>query len=152
MPNNNPNRLRVLVADDDRDTADSSAVLLRSTGHEVRCAYSGAEALIAAASFHPQVAFLDIAMPAMNGYEVARRIRAAAWGREMVLVAVTGWGRPADKQLASDSGFDHHLVKPFDFESLKALLAQCSGNAGNAGGAGTALSASPGSPSQQPPQ
>ena len=132
MPNNNPNRLRVLVADDDRDTADSSAVLLRSTGHEVRCAYSGAEALIAAAGFHPQLAFLDIAMPAMNGYEVARRIRAAAWGREMVLVAVTGWGRPADKQLASDSGFDHHLVKPFDFESLKAVLAQCAGGGGGA--------------------
>ena len=117
----------MLVADDDRDTADSSALLLRSAGHDVRSAYSGAEALIAAASFHPQMAFLDIAMPEMNGYDVARAIRAAEWGREMVLVAVTGWGRPSDKRRASESGFDHHLVKPFDFASLQALLAQCTG-------------------------
>jgi CheY-like chemotaxis protein len=123
----------VLVADDDRDSADSCVVLLQSAGHDVRSAYSGAEALIAAASFHPQMAFLDIAMPQMNGYDVARTIRAAKWGREMVLVAVTGWGRAADKRRASESGFDHHLVKPFDFKTLQALLAQCAGKSRDAG-------------------
>lgn len=117
----------MLVADDDRDTADSSAVLLRSVGHDVRSAYSGAEALIAAARFRPQLVLLDIAMPMMNGYDVARSIRAAEWGRDMVLVAVTGWGRSVDKLKTSKSGFDHHLVKPIDFESLRALLARCAG-------------------------
>ncbi len=127
MQSNTRNGLRVLVADDDRDTADSCALLLRLAGHEVRSVYSGAEALIAAASFHPQMAFLDIAMPEMSGYDVARAIRAADWGGEMVLVAVTGWARQADKHQASASGFDHHLVKPIDFKSLQAVLAQCAG-------------------------
>jgi PAS domain S-box-containing protein len=116
--------LRVLVADDNRDTADSSALLLQISGHDVRTAYSGAEALRLAAEFMPQVALLDIGMPGMNGYEVAREIRGAGWGERMMLVAISGWGQADDKRLAEAAGFDHHLAKPVDFEMLHPLLRQ----------------------------
>jgi len=100
--------LRVLVADDNRDNADGCAMLLEMCGHSVRTAYSGREALAVAAEFLPQVALLDIGMPELNGYEVARRIRAAPWGQTMLLVAVTGWGQDEDQRQAEAAGFDHH--------------------------------------------
>jgi PAS domain S-box-containing protein len=117
--------LRVLVADDNRDNADACAMLLAMAGHEVRTAYSGREALAVAAELLPQIALLDIGMPEMDGYEVARQIRAAAWGKSILLVAVTGWGQDEDRRLAAAAGFDHHCVKPVDLDSLRALFAKC---------------------------
>jgi PAS domain S-box-containing protein len=116
-------RLRVLVADDSRDNADSCAMLLRISGHDVLTAYSGHDALALAEKFTPQLALVDIGMPGMNGYEVARRIRAAEWGADMMLVAVTGWGQVEDKRQAEAAGFDHHLVKPIDLKVLQPLFA-----------------------------
>ena len=82
----------------------------------------GAQALLAAEKFHPQIALLDIGMPTYNGYEVARRIRAAPWGRSMLLVAVTGWGQAEDKRRAKEAGFDHHFTKPLDLDVLGAFV------------------------------
>ena len=115
--------LRVLVADDNRDAADSCAMLFRLHGHNARVAYSGAEALAAAAEFRPALALLDIGMQDMDGYEVARRIRAAPWGQGMVLAALTGWTQARDKRRSREAGFDHHLAKPVEFEELQKLLA-----------------------------
>ena len=119
-------RLRILVADDNRDNAESCAMLLQLSGHEVRVAYSGEEALVLAAEFGPQMALLDIRMPNMTGYDVARRMRAAPWGKDLLLVAVTGLGQVADKRAAEEAGFDHHLSKPFTLDALKPLFERCS--------------------------
>jgi len=116
-------KLRVLVVDDNRDSADSLAMLLEISGHEVRTVHSGRDALAAAAAFAPDVALLDIGMPDLNGYEVARQMRAVAHGDRIVLVAVTGWGQEEDKRQAKAAGFDHHLAKPIDPDRLAALLA-----------------------------
>jgi PAS domain S-box-containing protein len=115
-------RLRVLVADDNRDSADSCTMLLQMFGHEVTTAYNGREALDSAQSFAPQFALLDIGMPEMNGYEVARQIRASGWGQEMILVAVTGWSQDEDKRLAKAAGFDHHFAKPVNPDELLAIF------------------------------
>jgi CheY-like chemotaxis protein len=115
-------RLRVLVADDNRDNADSFSTLLTMIGHDVRTAYSGLEAVAVADVFRPQVVVLDIAMPGANGYEVARRIRGRSWGVNAVLIAVTGWGHDDDKRKAEEAGFDHHLVKPVDLQQLEPLM------------------------------
>lgn len=117
-----PDCLRVLVVDDNRDSADSCAILLELDNHQARVAYSGAEALELAAGFEPQCVLLDIGMPGMNGYEVARNIRRSAWGKTAMLVAITGWGQLEDKQLAERAGFDHHFTKPIDFELIRQLL------------------------------
>ncbi len=113
---------RVLVVDDNRDSADSLALLLSLQGHELRCAHSGAEALEVASEFRPHVVLLDIGMPHMNGYEVARRIRAQTGGPEITLVAVTGWGQIEDKRRASEAGFDQHFVKPIGPQDLAKLF------------------------------
>lgn len=114
--------LRVLVVDDNRDSADGCSALLQMAGHDVLTAYSGREALALAADFRPQLALLDIGMPGMNGYDLARQIRAASWGRDILLVAVTGWGQDEDRRQAEAAGFDLHRVKPLDLDSLEALL------------------------------
>ena len=114
---------RILVADDSRDTAATMAQLLRLKGHEVLVAHDGAEALEIASREKPQVALLDIGMPSMNGYELASRIRAEAWGRDMLLVAVSGWGQQHDRERAGKAGFDVHLTKPADPAQLDAILA-----------------------------
>jgi two-component system CheB/CheR fusion protein len=114
--------VKVLVADDNRDAADSLQRVLALYGHEVRVAYDGASALRIGAEFRPRVAVLDIAMPGTNGYEVARAIRSQQ-GRDVTLVALTGWGQEADRKRALESGFDHHLVKPVDPNALNQLLA-----------------------------
>jgi PAS domain S-box-containing protein len=114
---------RVLVTDDNRDAADSLAVMLRLGGHEVHTAYDGHAAVEAAARLRPDVAVLDIGMPGMTGYEVARRIRSEPWGRAVVLVALTGWGQEEDKRRATEAGFDRHLTKPVDPAALDGLLA-----------------------------
>jgi two-component system, sensor histidine kinase len=115
--------LRVLVADDNRDAADSLATILDMSGNEVSVAHSGAEALRLALLEQPQAIVLDIGMPGMNGYEVARRVRAQAWGKKVLLIAVTGWGQAEDKQRSRDAGFDHHLTKPIDVGEVENLLA-----------------------------
>ena len=115
-------RLRVLVADDNRDNADTCATLLRMSGHEICTAYSGLEAVAVADVFRPEVALLDIGMPGANGYEVAKRIRSRSWGANAVLVAVTGRSHEDDRRLAQEAGFDHYLVKPVDLQELERLL------------------------------
>jgi PAS domain S-box-containing protein len=115
---------RVLVVDDSADAADSLAMLLEHEGHEVTTAYSASAALEVAGRVHPDVAFIDIGLPQMDGYEVARRLRAAEHGHEIRLVALTGYGQPDDREEARRAGFDHHLVKPADLRSVGAILAQ----------------------------
>jgi len=114
--------LRVLVADDNRDGADSCATLLEVSGHTVKTAYNGRDAFEFARQFQPDVALLDIGMPELNGYEVAHKIRGEPWGGTIVLVAITGWGQDEDRRRALAAGFDHHLVKPIDPTQLDALL------------------------------
>ena len=113
---------RILVVDDNRDAARSLAMLLELSGHTIATAGDGLEALAAAAAFHPDVVLLDIGMPKMDGYEVARRLRADPRGVQLVLVAVTGWGQEQDRQRAADAGFDAHLVKPLEPDALARLL------------------------------
>jgi PAS domain S-box-containing protein len=118
-----PSRCRVLIADDNADTADSLALLLRALGHEVRTARDGREAVRVAETFQPAVVVLDIGMPVMSGYEAARRIREQPWGDGMALVAVSGWGQAEDKRRAREAGFSHHFTKPVDPMELVQLLA-----------------------------
>ena len=114
---------RILVVDDNRDAADSLGMLLQVLGADVRIARDGAEALQAFTAYDPAVVLLDIGMPGMDGYEVARRIRNDFPDRRAALVALTGWGQEEDRRRARDAGFDHHLIKPADVETLQVLLA-----------------------------
>jgi signal transduction histidine kinase len=113
---------RVLVVDDNRDSADSLSELLQSCGHETRTAYSGGQALDVAAQWTPQIALLDIGLPDMSGHELARQLLARAVTPRPVLVALTGWGQPADVARAVEAGFDHHLTKPADVDALLSLV------------------------------
>jgi CheY-like chemotaxis protein len=115
-------RGRVLVVDDNRDAAESLGLVLRFMGYEVSIAYSGAEALELGAVERPRAAIIDIGMPGMSGPEVARRMRREAWGRNAVLVALTGWGQDTDKQAARAAGFDDHLTKPVDPDDVEAVI------------------------------
>jgi PAS domain S-box-containing protein len=117
-----PKRLRVLVADDNDDSAQTCAMLLQFWGHEVRTASNGEEALAVAEQFRPEVALLDIGMPQLSGYEVAERLRQCPWGQAATLIAVTGWGQEDDKHQANQAGFDHHLTKPVDPKQLQPLI------------------------------
>ena len=117
--------VRVIVADDNRDSADTLSRILTLYGHEVRVAYDGASAVELAREYRPRVAILDIGMPLLNGYEAARRLRAAL-GAAVTLIAATGWGQESDRRRAADAGFDHHLTKPVDPEALDAILRTCS--------------------------
>ena len=117
-------RRRVLVADDNRDGADSLAAALKLSGHEVMVTYDGCAALDAGAGFAPEIALIDIGMPGLNGYEVARAARATQWGKSMTLAALTGWGQEEDKRRALEAGFDVHLTKPVDHGVLEDLLAE----------------------------
>ena len=112
---------RVLVVDDNADAADSLAMLLQVHGDEVRVAYDGEEALFAEQEFKPDVQLLDIGMPKLSGYDVARRVRDAR-GPEVLIVAITGWGQDEDRQRAREAGFDHHFTKPVDYAVLLDLL------------------------------
>ena len=115
--------VRVLVADDNRDAADSLQRVLVLYGHDVRVAYDGVSAMQIGREFRPRVAVLDIGMPGTDGYTVAREMR-KQHGREVTIVALTGWGQEADRRRAIEAGFDHHLVKPVDPDALNVLLAQ----------------------------
>jgi len=113
---------RILVVDDNADAAEMLLMALELFGCEVRAVHSAHAALDLAREFAPQVALLDIGLPDLNGYELARRLRATEHGRSMRLIAATGWGQEKDRQLAFDAGFDHHLTKPIDFERLRSAL------------------------------
>lgn len=115
-------RRRVLVVDDHVDAARMLELLLQYDGHETRVAHDGPAALKAAEEFRPEFVFLDIGIPEMNGYEIARRLKRAANRRKLFLVAVTGWGQPSDFEQSKEAGFDLHLVKPVDSNSVKRLL------------------------------
>lgn len=114
--------LKILVVDDSRDAADTCATVLELSGHEVQTAYNGRRALELARTFRPRALLLDIGLPDVNGYELARAIRAAPWAEGMVLIAVTGWGQGEDRRRALEAGFDHHLTKPIAAETLESLL------------------------------
>lgn len=113
---------RVLLADDNRDAADSLAMLLEMSGYHVRVAYNGEEALQLARQSLPSVMILDIGMPDITGFEVARRVRLESWGQGIYLIAVTGWGQQEDKARARTAGFDHHLTKPVDPDEVENVL------------------------------
>jgi CheY-like chemotaxis protein len=114
---------RVLVADDNQDAAEMLRLMLGLKGHDVRVATDGLHAIEIAKGFEPDVAFLDIGMPGIDGYETARRIRAL--GRRILLVALTGWGQDEDKQRSREAGFDHHITKPPEREMLERLITEC---------------------------
>jgi DNA-binding response OmpR family regulator len=114
---------RILVVDDNEDAADSLATLLEVLGYQVRVAYDGPEAIMAADEFCPQAGLLDIGLPRLSGYDIARHIRATR-GAEVVLIAITGWGQEEDRRRAREAGFDHHFTKPADFERLVSLVGQ----------------------------
>ncbi|HSY95712.1 MAG TPA: PAS domain S-box protein [Steroidobacteraceae bacterium] len=114
--------LKILVVDDNRDAADSCATLLELCGHHVQTAYTGRNALELAETFRPHALLLDIGLPDFDGYQLARKIRAAPWGSSIVLIALTGWGQEDDRRRAFDAGFDYHLTKPIAPETVESLL------------------------------
>jgi len=122
-PANAAARYRILVADDNQDSAESLALLLQLNGHETYAALDGKQAIEAATTLRPDVVLLDIGMPELNGYDACRTIRANFWGKNIVLIAQTGFSQPEDKRRMKDAGFDAHLVKPVDPVALMTLIA-----------------------------
>jgi CheY-like chemotaxis protein len=120
---------RILVADDNRDAADSLALMLEMLGHEVSQANDGLEAIEAAKRVQPELIFLDLGMPRMNGYDAARLIRTAPECNSAILVALTGWGQEEDRRRSLEAGFNHHIVKPIDFTVVENLLNNLNGSA-----------------------
>jgi PAS domain S-box-containing protein len=114
--------LRILVVDDNHDAASSLGVLLESMGNDIEIANDGLEALRLAQEFRPDVILLDIGLPGLNGYEVARHVRGETWGKHVLLVAVSGWGQVSDRERSDEAGIDRHLVKPLDFRALLEIL------------------------------
>jgi CheY-like chemotaxis protein len=114
--------LRILIAEDNRDSADSLKTLLEALGYETHVAYDGEAAVRAAAVLRPDVIIMDIGLPGMNGYDAARQIRAQHSGIRATIVALTGWGQHADRLKSAQAGMDHHLVKPLDLDALKQIL------------------------------
>jgi CheY-like chemotaxis protein len=120
---------RVLVADDFPESAQLLARLLRQDGNDVRVALDGLEAVDTAAQFHPDIVLLDIAMPKLNGYEAANKIRQQPWGKNIILIALTGWGQQQDRRRTKEAGFDVHLTKPVNYQAIAKLLNDLSGDA-----------------------
>jgi PAS domain S-box-containing protein len=125
-PGSGGSALRVLVVDDNKDSAQSLGMLLEATGHDVQLAYDGPTALQATLDYRPNVVLLDIGLPDLDGYEVARRIREQPPLKTIVLVAMTGYGSASDRRRSEEAGFNHHLVKPADFLRVKEILASVS--------------------------
>jgi len=117
-----PTSRRILAVDDNRDAVDGLAVMLRLLGHEVYVAYDATEALRTAAEVRPDLVMLDLGLPHVTGYQLARQIRKEPWGGSARLIAVTGWGSDIDKRRAQQAGFDGHLLKPIDAEMLRKIL------------------------------
>lgn len=113
---------RVLVVDDHPDSAEIACVLLGMMGHECRTASSGAEALAAATTFDPEIAILDLGLPDLSGFELARELRVRFHDKKLFMVALTGWGDAHARQRTREAGFDRHVVKPADGKTLRALL------------------------------
>ena len=114
---------RILIVDDNRDGADSLAMMLRVIGNDTRTAYDGLEGVTVAEEYRPDVLLFDIGLPKLNGYEACRRIREQPWGKGVVLIAVTGWGQDEDRRRSHEAGFDYHLVKPVEPPALMKMLA-----------------------------
>jgi CheY-like chemotaxis protein len=114
---------RILVVDDNIDAAQSLAFLLQAEGHDVCIAHDGEQAFISAGDFRPDIALLDIGLPKLDGYAVAEAIRREAWGKDILLLALTGWGQNDDKRRALEAGFDFHLTKPVDLDQMSSLIA-----------------------------
>jgi CheY-like chemotaxis protein len=127
--NEGKRRVRVLVVDDDRDTRDAFEEILGMLGHDARGAGEGWAALELAEEFEPDVVLLDLGMPGMSGYEIARELRRTRAGRESMLVAVTGWGDAADVNLSYRAGFDLHMTKPIGVTDLRTIIARRAGDA-----------------------
>jgi CheY-like chemotaxis protein len=123
-PAQNATHLRVLVVDDNRDASTMLTNLVKDLGSEVLTACDGLQAIKYAADFRPHIVFMDIGMPEMDGYEAAKHIRLQTWGKDLTLVALTGWGQDEDRQRTQRAGFDHHLVKPVTLANLQELLGQ----------------------------
>jgi CheY-like chemotaxis protein len=121
-----PQRFRILVVDDNHDSAVGLAMMLSIMGYETRTVHDGESAVTTAESFLPDVVLLDIGLPRLNGYEVAQRIREHAWGASMFLIAVTGWGQEEDRQRSSEVGMNVHMVKPVEPAVLERLLSELS--------------------------
>ena len=117
-------RFKILVVDDNHDSALSMAMMLSIMGHDTRTAHDGESAVATAETFLPDVVLLDIGLPKLNGYEVAQRIREQAWGASMYLIAVTGWGQDEDRQRSTEVGLNQHMVKPVEPAALEKLLAE----------------------------
>jgi len=115
-------KAKVLVVDDNMDAADMLSLSLQALGHEVSVAYDSVEALAVAKQMSPAVLFMDIGLPRMNGYQLARRLRAAPETASSLLIAITGYGQPGDKERAMQAGFNHHFVKPVSLSQLVDLL------------------------------
>ncbi len=120
-------KLQIVIADDNQDAADSLSMMLRLVGHETRVGYDGMQALQLANERTPDVLLLDIGMPRLNGYDVASRVRMSAWGQDVLMIALTGWGQDKDKARTAAAGFDHHLTKPVDTYALISLLDEYAG-------------------------
>ena len=118
-----PTQRRVLIVDDNRDSADSLAMLMQITNNEAYLAHDGEEAVAAVEKYRPEVVLLDIGLPKIDGHEVCRRVRKEPWGKDIVIIALTGWGQEDDRRKSQEAGFDGHLVKPVDYEKLLELLA-----------------------------
>jgi PAS domain S-box-containing protein len=117
-----PTSRRILIVDDNRDSADSLAMLLEITGNTTYMAHDGMEAVEAIEKHRPDVVLLDIGLPKLNGHEVCRRVREQPWGKDIVVIALTGWGQEDDRRRSAEAGFNGHLVKPVDYEKLLDLL------------------------------
>jgi CheY-like chemotaxis protein len=113
---------RVLIVDDNRDSADSLAMLLRIAGNQTFMAHDGLEAIEAVEQYRPDVILLDIGLPKLNGHEVCRHVREKSWGRDIVVIALTGWGQDEDRRKSEEAGFNGHLVKPVNYDELLELL------------------------------
>ena len=118
---------RILIVDDNQDAASSLGLLLSMLGNDVQTAHDGVSALEAMDSFHPSVVLLDLGMPGMSGFEVARRVRELPQCQNTVIIALTGWGQEEDRRRTREAGIDHHLVKPVDVNALELLLAEVQG-------------------------
>jgi CheY-like chemotaxis protein len=120
---------RLLIVEDNPDIADTTATMLAIAGHTVRCARDGAQAIAEAQSFAPEVVLLDVGLPELDGYQVARRLRQLPQTRHALIIGLTGYGMPADRQRGREAGFDHHLLKPADPAELRTLIESWSPNA-----------------------
>ena len=117
---------RILIVDDNRDSAESMSEMLRLLGNEVAVAHDGFEAIEQADAFRPKLILMDIGMPRLNGYDATSRIREQTWGKDIAIVALTGWGQESDRSKSKEAGCDSHLVKPVSLSDLQKVVAEFS--------------------------